>query len=66
MDSQHRYLIEDMPYGLAFFESLAHRVGVYVPVLISVISLLEVMYEVEIARRKLHPRSGHWRKRRWP
>ncbi|MBD9597290.1 hypothetical protein IB270_31140 [Ensifer sp. ENS05] len=55
-----------MPYGLAFFESLAHRVGVYVPVLISVISLLEVMYEVEIARRKLHPRSGHWRKRRWP
>ncbi|SDN43391.1 opine dehydrogenase [Ensifer sp. YR511] len=44
----HRYLVEDMPYGLAFLERLASRASIDVPVLSSVLSILEVMCKLDI------------------
>lgn len=44
----HRYLVEDMPYGLAFFERLASLAGIDVPIMNSAISLLEVMGRIDI------------------
>lgn len=46
----HRYLIEDMPYGLAFLERLARIAGVNIPMITSVISLLEVMTDTPIRK----------------
>lgn len=46
----HRYLIEDMPYGLAFLERLATNAGIEVPMLSSIISILEVMSGVAIRK----------------
>ncbi|KAA0972379.1 hypothetical protein FPY71_04600 [Aureimonas fodinaquatilis] len=39
----HRYLFEDMPYGLVFLERLAACAGLNCPVMTSAITLLEVM-----------------------
>lgn len=47
---QHRYLIEDMPYGLVFLERLARIAGVEVPMTSAVISILEVMTGTPIRR----------------
>lgn len=38
----HRYLREDMPYGLAFYEALARVVGVATPVTSAAVTLLSV------------------------
>jgi len=37
---EHRYLVEDVPYGLAFYEAMAAIAGVSVPHLTAVVTLL--------------------------
>jgi opine dehydrogenase len=46
----HRYLIEDMPYGLAFMERLASAADMQLPMTSAVISILEVMTNTSIRK----------------
>lgn len=41
---QHRYVLEDAPFGLAFLEALGRAAGVHTPVLSACLSLLAVAY----------------------
>jgi opine dehydrogenase len=47
---EHRYLVEDMPYGLAFLERLAGHVDVKTPALTAAITLLEIMSGLDIRK----------------
>lgn len=47
----HRYLIEDMPYGLAFLERLAACADLDCPVTSAVITLLEIMTDCPIRQK---------------
>ncbi|MCC6531561.1 MAG: NAD/NADP octopine/nopaline dehydrogenase family protein [Burkholderiales bacterium] len=41
---EHRYLLEDMPYGLVFYEALARLAGVAVPVMSAAITFAGAAY----------------------
>ncbi len=41
---QHRYVLEDAPFGLAFLEALARVAGVHTPVLTACLTLLSTAY----------------------
>lgn len=47
---EHRYLLEDVPYGLVFYETLARVVGALVPNLSAAITLLSTAYGRDFRR----------------
>jgi opine dehydrogenase len=49
----HRYILEDVPYGLAFYEALACIVGVAAPNLSAAITLISTAYGRDLRRDNL-------------
>lgn len=47
---QHRYVLEDVPYGLVFYERLAQLAGVRVPVMTAAIELASAAYGRDFRR----------------
>jgi len=50
---EHRYVLEDVPYGLVFYEQLATSAGVVIPVMASAITLAGAAYARDFRRENL-------------